>query len=210
MSTMDVYYNQSWPYDFALRWMQDAYEQVKIAPHKVIVGVGSHDETVITAGRRCDQTVSETMRHHLFRRLDRGGGLTAHEPGQLVLYPILHLERQKLSVKTLVAILEETMTLFLSELGLAASRNAMGPGVFLDQQKIGFIGLRIEEGITKHGLALNVKNDARIFSHFAPCGVSSLRVTSACHHVMVNKPLSVYMELLVKHFKQARLHVSSQ
>ncbi len=196
--------SDSWPYDDALCFMENSFATVKNDASALLIGCGSHGERVITIGRNPDKQgqwyESALDQSVVFRQLDRGGGLTAHEPGQLVLYPIINLDHYGFSIPDFISLLEDTMIDFLAELGLNSSRSACGPGVFVGDHKIGFIGLRIKERITQHGLALNILNDANIFNAIDPCGIKCLRVTSAIHHTDLTEPMSYYQQRLAHHF----------
>lgn len=184
--------------------MADGFLRLQHERDALLVGCGSHKETVITLGRdilrQNFSPASFPSAQILVRHLERGGGMTAHEPGQLVLYPIFNIDSYQMPVPTLIAILENAMIAFLKELGINAHRSKIGPGVFVGDEKIGFIGLRIKERIVNHGLAINVLNDATIFNAFDPCGIPSLRVTSAKHHASLNREIAYYQERLVHHF----------
>ena len=197
---IDCHYFSCWPYDDALLFMHNAWLHVQQQPHTIMIGCGSHRET-ITIGRH-DKTASavRVILDALIRYLDRGGGMTAHEPGQIVLYPIFHIERLGLDVPSLILLLEDTMLNFLAEIGLCGHRHASGPGVFVDDKKIGFLGLRIKERVTQHGIAINLFNDAEIFQHFDPCGVKDLPITSACHHLTLPFTQKHYEQRLVYFF----------
>ena len=113
---------------------------------------------------------------------DRGGEVTFHGPGQMVVYPVFRLGG--LAVKRWVWLLEEAMVGTLARVGVAATRGD-GPGVFVvarDQPKtflkIAFIGLRIRDGVSTHGISLNVSGDLQPFSWMNPCGTAALPVTS--------------------------------
>lgn len=181
--------------------MEYAWLRLKEDPDGLFLGCGSHEEIVVTLGRdNLKQGPCLLPSNAIVRQLDRGGGMTAHEPGQIVLYPIFHLDRWGLTVPVLVDILETCMMDLLSELGLRACRHNSGPGVYVGEQKIGFIGLRIKERIVQHGLALNMTNDAGIFRAFDPCGVRGLPITTAAQHVDMPHALSHYQERLVRFF----------
>ena len=114
-------------------------------------------------------------------RVNRGGSVTFHGPGQIVVYPILKLARHASGPKQLVWLLEEAMIQLLTRWGIAASRLIKKPGVWVlepEPKKIGFLGIRIERGVTLHGLALNVDLDLAPFQLIHPCGFSDCRVTS--------------------------------
>ncbi len=198
-------YFYEWSYDKALDFMRQAWECVQEERSRVLIGAGTHRERVVTIGRQgcSEQLVKDGS--FIVRNIDRGGGATAHEPGQLVLYPILHIEELRLSVPDLIWVFETSMIDFLAELGLHGQRHVSGPGIFIGDEKIGFIGLRIKEKIVQHGLALNLFNDAQIFKRFAPCGITNLAVTSACHLAPLPFALEHYLCRLVYLFV-GRLH----
>lgn len=207
MSQTTISFFPHWPYDQALDWMRDAHDQVMHDRHKLFIGCGSHAERVITLGRRCnnvdDDLLQKLSANSLVRRIDRGGGMTAHEPGQIVLYPVFDLKVFRIAVKNLVDIMENAMLNFLRELNINAQRSPLGPGVFVDDKKLGFIGFRVAHGITKHGMALNVLNDGEIFSAFDPCGIKALKVSSAKNHQVLSSPMTSYFESFAHHFHAA-------
>jgi lipoyl(octanoyl) transferase len=108
---------------------------------------------------------------------DRGGQVTYHGPGQLVIYTLLDIKRQNLGVRQLVTILEQAMISTLAGHGLLAVSRADAPGVYVNDKKIGSIGLRIKKNCSYHGLSLNNDMDLRPFDHINPCGYSDLKVT---------------------------------
>lgn len=114
-------------------------------------------------------------------RTERGGSITYHGPGQLVGYPILRLTDYCPGPKAYVRRLEEVLIATLAEWGITAHRREGMPGVWVGgdrPEKIASIGVRISQGITTHGFALNVCPDLEPFSHIVPCGISDCRVTS--------------------------------
>lgn len=194
------FYNP-WPYDQALAWMLKAHDRVQRNPNYLIIGAGSHAETVITMGRKQDQTSLDPGRlaawpDALIRQTDRGGAVVAHEPGQIVLYPVIKLRAHNFSVSALVHMLESTMISFLASGGINATGRTFGPGVYIEKAKVGFIGLRVREGISTHGLALNVYNEGAVFSAIDPCGSPGLAVTSFYKHQPSEKPLDYHIRSL--------------
>jgi lipoate-protein ligase B len=109
---------------------------------------------------------------------DRGGQVTAHEPGQLVIYPIVALSRLKLSPKSYVYILEQAVIETLAQWGVYAQRDPVNPGVWVGSQKICAIGIRISRRVSLHGLALNISNSLSLFNHIVPCGIKGRGITS--------------------------------
>lgn len=108
----------------------------------------------------------------------RGGDITYHGPGQLVCYPIVNLEKRKIGVNDFVTNLEEIMISTLNEFSIKARRNPENRGVWVNDDKIGSIGLGIKKQITFHGMALNVDMDLTPFSWINPCGLTDTRMTS--------------------------------
>lgn len=108
---------------------------------------------------------------------DRGGQITYHGPGQLVVYVLLDLRDMGSGVRQLVTVLEESVIAFLGAHKIAAEARAEAPGVYVDGQKIASLGLRVRRGCTYHGLAINVDMDLEPFSRINPCGQKGLSVT---------------------------------
>ena len=110
-------------------------------------------------------------------KIDRGGQVTYHGPGQVVVYLLLDLARLKLKVRELVTAIEQAIIDFLAEQGVAAQRRAGAPGVYVGDAKIAALGLKIRNGCSYHGLSLNVDMDLSPFAAINPCGYAGLRVT---------------------------------
>jgi lipoyl(octanoyl) transferase len=108
---------------------------------------------------------------------DRGGQVTYHGPGQLVVYPLLNLKRRELGVRPLVTLLEHTMIAALAVYGIDAFARPEAPGVYVDGKKIGSIGIRIRNNCCYHGLSLNNAMDLTPFKFINPCGHAGLEVT---------------------------------
>jgi len=140
---------------------------------------------VITLGRRGDEAnilVSKEQLAELgveVHRVERGGEVTYHGPGQLVGYPILDLRQHRTDVGWYMQSLEEVLIRTLADFGIAACRLQGKIGVWLDERnKIGALGVRIEDWITYHGFALNVAEDLTHFQLIVPCGLANVGVTS--------------------------------
>ncbi|MGI9238075.1 MAG: lipoyl(octanoyl) transferase LipB [Woeseiaceae bacterium] len=110
-------------------------------------------------------------------QIDRGGQVTFHGPGQLMVYPLLDLKRAGLGVRTLVTALEQSVVDLAAEYDIAAASRADAPGVYVDGDKLASVGLRIRRGCSFHGMALNVDIDLEPFSRINPCGYAELRMT---------------------------------
>jgi lipoate-protein ligase B len=111
-------------------------------------------------------------------QVERGGNITYHAPGQLVLYPIIHLERAGIKVVDMVDRLEEVMIRTCAEWGIQAGRNPLNRGVWVGLKKIGAIGIAVRRGVSFHGMALNVNIDLTPFGWIQPCGLEGVGVTS--------------------------------
>lgn len=110
--------------------------------------------------------------------VDRGGQVTYHGPGQVVLYPLLDLRRLKIGVKDTVCRIEQAMIDTLADWNIEAVRREGAPGVYVGEAKIGALGIRVRNARTFHGLAFNVAMDLEPFHRINPCGYAGLRVTS--------------------------------
>jgi lipoyl(octanoyl) transferase len=113
-------------------------------------------------------------------RVDRGGQVTWHGPGQLVVYTLLDLQRKKLGVRELVCRLEQSIIKTLAGYGIHAEGREGAPGVYTGDAKIASIGLRIRRHCCYHGIAVNVNADLEAFSRINPCGYDGLAVTRTC------------------------------
>jgi lipoyl(octanoyl) transferase len=110
-------------------------------------------------------------------QVDRGGQVTYHGPGQLVVYVLLDLKRLKLGIRELVTRLETSVINLLSEYGITAESKKEAPGVYVNGKKIAALGLRVRKGYCFHGLALNVDMDLEPFARINPCGYEGLEIT---------------------------------
>lgn len=110
-------------------------------------------------------------------QIDRGGQVTYHGPGQLVVYPLLDLRRYTLGVRELVMALEAAVIDTVAQWGISAVARRDAPGVYVQDRKLASIGLRIRRGCCYHGLALNVSMELEPFQRINPCGYQGLQVT---------------------------------
>ena len=143
-------------------------------------------------------------------RTERGGSITYHGPGQLVGYPIIRLTDYCAGPKAYVRLLEEVLIDTLAEWGITAHRREGLPGVWVGgdrPSKIASIGVRISQGITTHGFALNVCPDLEPFSHIVPCGISGCHVTSMAALRDTTPDLHVVQQQLAALFA-ARFHLT--
>jgi len=134
-------------------------------------------------------------------KVDRGGQVTYHGPGQLVVYTLLDLTRRQLGVQSLVRILEQAVIDLLAGHGLTATRRDKAPGVYVDGRKIAALGLRVRRGCCFHGLSLNVDMDLTPFSMINPCGYPGLQVTQLAD-LGVAEPLDAVTRQFQAHFER--------
>ncbi len=150
--------------------------------HEFEVILGCEHPVVVTLGRSADiqQSIYAHAQHETISSslqlpvhvTDRGGLATLHSPGQLVIYPILPLRKYGMGVRDYVNLLEQTTIELLSNSGIE-SYVKEDSGVYTKKGKIAFIGIRVEKGVSRHGLSLNVSNDLNLFSKIVSCGVSN-------------------------------------
>jgi lipoyl(octanoyl) transferase len=143
-----------------------------------------------------------------FYKINRGGDITYHGPGQIVGYPILDLENFFTDIHKYLRLLEETVILTLAEYGITATRSPGETGVWLDvgtpfARKICAMGVRASRWVTMHGIGFNVNTDLRYFEHIVPCGITDKKVTSMSHeleeelsmHEVANTFCSIFKDL---------------
>ena len=127
---------------------------------------------------------------------DRGGQITYHGPGQLIVYLLIDLRRKSIGIKQLVHTIEQSVLDLLQTYKLRAEAREEAHGVYIDDAKIASLGLRVSRGCSYHGLALNVDMDLAPFTHINPCGFSGLKVTQLLDHVVEINYKQVQQKLL--------------
>ena len=110
-------------------------------------------------------------------QIDRGGQVTYHGPGQLVVYPLVDLRRSGLGIRDLVTALERSVIALVAELGVTAECRRNAPGVYVEGRKLASVGIRVRRGASYHGLAMNVSLDLEPFGRINPCGYEGLQMT---------------------------------
>lgn len=140
---------------------------------------------------------------------DRGGQITYHAPGQQIMYVLVDIKRKKqqfdpqFSVRSLVSALENTVVNTLADFAISAYPKADAPGVYVNQQKICSLGLRIRQGCSFHGLAFNINMDLSPFQQINPCGYAGLQMCQLAD--LIQKPQLTCADIspyLIKHFAQ--------
>jgi len=169
---------------------------------------------VITFGARQSRNKLLVSRENLIQRkidlvnIRRGGGTTAHNPGQLVFYPILSLKQLQLGISEYVRELEAVGMELLGQLDVAAARRKGLPGLWVGDRKIASIGVRISKLTSYHGMAINIQNDLAIFDLIVPCGLDNVEMTSVLketgkRHSMAHVKEQL-AELLTTHFSASK------
>jgi len=134
-------------------------------------------EPVFTLGMNADPSHVLAARDIPVIQIDRGGQVTYHGPGQLVIYPLIDVRRSGLGVRSLVTALERAVIDYAAGFGISAECRADAPGVYVEGRKLASVGLRIRRGGSYHGLALNVDMDLAPFARINPCGYAGLQMT---------------------------------
>lgn len=153
--------------DFTARRMSDTADEIWIVEHPPVYTQGQ-------AGKP-EHLIAATLIPVV--PVDRGGQITYHGPGQVVVYVLVDLRRRGYGIRELVTRMEQAVIDFLAAQGVAAARLAGAPGVYVDGAKIAALGLRVRHGCTYHGLAFNVDMDLAPFAAINPCGYAGMTVT---------------------------------
>jgi len=147
---------------------------VLIAEHPAVITFGMHKDAnrlLVDEGELLQRGI-EVVRSR------RGGGVTAHNPGQLVFYPILNLKQLGFGIGEYIRELEAIGIELLERLGVPSQRRIGFPGLWVGEKKIANIGVRISRFVSYHGMAINIQNDLRIFDFIVPCGLEGVEMTS--------------------------------
>ena len=152
-------------------------------------------EPVITLGRRGNTANILSSPEELslqglqIHQVERGGDVTYHGPGQLVGYPIIHLTRREISIRTYVHMLEETIILTLDDFDISAGREPQHRGVWVEDLKVAALGVAIKRWVSFHGFALNVSPNLNHYCHINPCSLGQAQVTSMVS--LLGEPVSM-------------------
>jgi lipoyl(octanoyl) transferase len=174
------------PYSEALITQQEVHQKVLAGNEDTLI-LCEHPH-VYTFGKRADRNnllitpeFLKSIKAEVYET-ERGGDITYHGPGQLVGYPIINLRKHKVGVKKYVETLEKSIIDALSFFNIEAYQINELTGIWVgekgNERKIGAIGIRVRNGVSMHGFALNVTTDLNYFNHIVPCGINDKRVTS--------------------------------
>jgi lipoyl(octanoyl) transferase len=165
-------------------------------PHVFTLGRGAEATNILATNRELDEHSIEV------HETGRGGDVTYHGPGQLVGYPILNLRPDRCDVHRYVRDIEEVLIRTLSDFGISGTRLAGLTGVWVGNEKIAAIGVRIARWITSHGFALNVSTDLSYFGMIVPCGITDKGVTSLSRLLTTGVGLRETAVSLIRHFQE--------
>ncbi len=194
-------YNQAWQLQSAI-----VAARVNGSIENDIVLLVEHP-AVFTLGRRGGRDYLQVGEAFLEQagiplvQVERGGFITYHGPGQLVLYPIIDLEARRLGVTDYVAALEEIMLLTVRAWGLTAQRHPKNAGIWIGNHKMGNIGIALRKGVSFHGLSLNVNVDLTPFSWIQPCGLAGVSMTSVKQELGKEISMTVAARQLINNFQ---------
>ena len=153
--------------DFTDRRGPDTTDEIWLLEHR----------PVFTLGLNGDRSHLLAPRNIPVVQVDRGGQVTYHGPGQLVVYTLIDLKRAQLGIRDLVSALENSVIKLLAGFDIESAARCDAPGVYVDGKKVASVGLRIRRGCSYHGLSLNVAMDTEPFTRINPCGFDDLSVT---------------------------------
>lgn len=182
-------------YDIGLTPFEEAYALQRDAVVRLQGGSGEdtlyllEHPHVVTKGRNAGESTLIAGAELLARRgvtlveTDRGGDVTYHGPGQLVGYPIIELETGRRDIRRYVTDVEEVLIRTLDVFSIAAHRDPVHRGVWVEERKIASVGIRISRWVTSHGFALNVNTDLSYFSLIVPCGIEGCQMTSIANEL---------------------------
>lgn len=175
----------------------------KPTPNYLVICEHPHVFTLGKSGSENNVLIDEEQRQKAgvsYYKINRGGDITYHGPGQLVCYPILDLDNFFTDIHRYLRYLEEAVIATIAELGLEGYRVDGRTGVWVNDKKICAMGVRTSRWVTMHGLALNVCPDLSYFEKIVPCGISDKGVTSIELETGIRPDLNTIAEKLIKHF----------
>lgn len=182
-------------YRLEKRWRSDIFILTEHQPVFTLGTRGGQGSLMVSEGYVLQQGVDIVQ-------TERGGDITYHGPGQLVVYPIVHLRDYGLSVKDYVHWLEEIMIACASDFGVRAGRDQRNRGVWVGNNKVGSIGIRIRHGVTFHGLAFNVTLDLKHFNWIQPCGLAGVGITTLEKETTGRVSFSQAKERMISHLQR--------
>jgi lipoic acid synthetase len=178
---------------------------VLITEHPPVITLGARQ----SANKLCSNDESLKKQGIDIVNVRRGGGTTAHNPGQLVFYPILNLRELVLDISEYIRKLEAVGIELIKQLGVTAERRKGFPGLWVNNRKIASIGVRVSKSVTYHGMAINIQNDLSIFDYIFPCGLENIKTTSVLNETGIRYLMSgvknQLSQILKSHLSRRRL-----
>jgi lipoyl(octanoyl) transferase len=187
-------------YNDTLKIQQDLQQQVainRVNDHLIFV---EHDH-VYTLGKNANSNNILNDKCNVVKT-NRGGDVTYHGPGQIVIYPIFNLKKKNIGVKTYVKKIEEVIKLTLADFKIDSHVPYKETGVWTNNKKIASIGIHVSRGITMHGLAINVSTDLSFFDHIVSCGIKGVEMTSIEKELGKKIPMNDIKTTVTKYFNQ--------
>ena len=191
------------------RCLQQNINTVLFVEHEPVITIGhfaNHDDFILSENQLKAQGVD-------IYKIDRGGKLTAHMPGQIVVYPIIKLEEFNLNPKQYIAILEKTLLETLLEFGITGQLDKDNPGIWIDHAKVAAVGVRIKNRASLHGLALNVSNQMDLFQAIVPCGLHGKTVTTieqiTQHSIDINEVKKLLLKYLINNLGLGKVQLGN-
>lgn len=176
-------------------------DTVLIVEHRPVITLGARqnaNKLLIERAKLIEKSIDVV-------EIRRGGGTTAHNPGQIVFYPILNLQQLRLGINEYIRTLEQIGIELLNQLGVESNRRKGFPGLWVENRKIASIGVRVSRQITHHGMAINICNDLSIFDYIIPCGLENIKMTSVLNETAkvhsMQKVKNHLSRLLEEHLK---------
>lgn len=167
---------------------------VLILEHYPVITLGARK----SANRLLVETNTLTEMGIEIASVRRGGGTTAHNPGQVVLYPVLSLHSLELGINEYIRSLEAVGIELLDDLGLKCQTRKGLPGLWIGERKIGSIGVKVSRSVTYHGMAINICNDLSIFETIVPCGLEGVEITNVLNETGTENPMADVKRILEK------------
>ena len=195
------FYNPMWD-------LQKAIHKLR-ANNKIndIVFLLEHNH-VYTLGKNADENhiLSSNLKETEIIKIDRGGDVTYHGPGQLVGYPILDLHNYKMSISWYLDVLSNSIINMLADLNIDSHYRNDYVGIWVDESKIAAFGVRLSKWVTMHGFALNINTDLKYYDGLIPCGIFECGITSVSEHIetkfSVQEMAKMYSKYFIKHLNK--------
>lgn len=209
MKSLTVFKLGVTPYDEAISFQFELVERVRETKGKNSFLILLEHQPVITLGKNANINnilVSPEIlkkKNIELKQANRGGDVTYHGPGQLIGYPIISLAHHKKTMKDYVRTVEQTIIKSLARFDISShTKDDKSAGVWVDEHKIGFIGMRVSSGITYHGFSLNINNELDNFNLINPCGMKNPKITSLSELLGKKIPISSFIKEYLDVFKE--------